>query len=138
MCSLMSLGDVQAKSPFQTALAESEPGTPPSMCEYSSGPDAEEPVSVLLVATQFSDAGQANASLSNQRQAAVDAGIPVVDIPGLGEKAHASGVDEVGVHAVVGNRLIDANLGGEWPDTTDEAKIAAGTELIRTILSRLP
>lgn len=138
MCTLMPIGDVQAKSPFQTPLAEFEEGVVPGMCEYSSAGDAEEPVSVLLVVTEFQSAADANTSLTNQRQNAVDAGIPVRDLDGLGERAFGSGSDEVGVHAVVGNRLIDANMGGEWPDTTDDAKVAAGVELVRLILERLP
>jgi len=64
--------------------------------------------------------------------------LPVTDIDGLGDVAFSSGVDEVSVQAVAANRLISATLQGEWPDTTDDAKVAAGTELVRTIISRLP
>ena len=44
---------------------------------------------------------------------------------------------KVSVQAVVGDRLLTATLQGEWPDTTDDAKVAAGTELVRTVISRL-
>lgn len=138
MCELMPLADVQAKSPFQTPLARAEEGAVPGMCEFRSAEDAEEPVSVLLVITEFGSGRDARTSLANQRQAAVDAGIPVTDIDGLGEEAFGSGSDEVGVHARIDRFVIDANMGGEWPDTTDDAKVTAGTELVRTILSRLP
>lgn len=138
MCELMPLGDVQAKSPFQTPLGQFEEGVVPGMCEYSSALDAEEPVSVLLVLTAFGSAADAQTSLASARQSNVDLGLPVSDISGLGDKAFGAGVDEVGVHAVVDNIVIDANMGGEWPDTTSDAKVAAGTELVRTIISRLP
>jgi hypothetical protein len=138
MCQLMPLGDVQPKSPFQTALAEFEEGVVPGMCEYSSALDAEEPVSILLVMTPFQSAADAQTSLASARQSNVDIGVPVTDLSGLGDKAFAGGSDEVGVHAVLGNLVIDANMGGEWPDTTDDAKVAAGTELVRTIIARLP
>ena len=138
MCTLMPLADVQSRSPFQTALAEFEEGGVSGMCEYASAADAEEPVSVLLVLTEFQSAADAQTSLTNARQTNVDIGLPVSDISGLGDKAFAGGSDEVGVHAVLGNLVIDANMGGEWPDTTDDAKVAAGTELVRTIISRLP
>jgi hypothetical protein len=138
MCQLMPLGDVQAKSPFQTPLAEFKQSVVAGMCEYSSASDAEEPVSVLLVVTTFNSAEDAQTSLASARQSNVDSGVPVADITGLGDEAFGAGEDEVGVHAVLGTRVIDANMGGEWPDTTSDAKVAAGTELVRTIISRLP
>ena len=76
--------------------------------------------------------------LADARQAAVDHGLPVTEIDDLGNSAFTSGVDEVLVQVLVDNRLVSAKLQGEWPDTTDEAKIAAGTELVRTLISRLP
>jgi hypothetical protein len=138
MCSLMPLGDVQAKSPFQTPLAKATPDTVRAGCTYRAALDAEEPVSVGLVVTTFDSAADALTALANHRQAAVDAGLPAGDIGGLGDRAFSAGSDEVGVHAVVGASVIDANFKGEWPDTTDDAKVAAGTELVRTIISRLP
>jgi hypothetical protein len=138
MCSLMPLGDVQAKSPFQTPLAQATPDVVRAGCTYRAALDAEEPVSVLLSVTTFDSAADALTALANHRQAAVDAGLPAGDIAGLGDRAFSAGSDEVGVHAVVGASVIDANFKGEWPDTTDDAKVAAGTELVRTIISRLP
>jgi len=138
MCALMPLGDVQAKSPFQTPLAEAKPDVVPAGCTYRAAPDAEEPVSVLLSVTTFDSAADARTALRNHRQTIVDAGLPVADVAGLGDEAFSAGSDEVGVHAVIGGAVVDANFKGEWPDTTDDAKVAAGTELVRTIISRLP
>jgi hypothetical protein len=138
MCVLMPLGVVQEKSPFQTPLAQAKAGTLEGMCEYRSADDATDPVSVLLSVTDFGSKPDAQTSLANARQAAVDAGLPVDDLNGLADGGFSSGVDEVGVHARLDNMIIDANFGGEWPDTTDDAKVTAGKQLIRTIVDRLP
>ena len=138
MCSLMPLGDVQAASPFSTPLAEANPGTPPSMCEYVSAADADEPVGVLLVATDFGSAEGAATHMTAYRQNMANAGVTLAEVDGVGDQAVSNGTDEVGVHAIVGRYALDANLGGEWPDTTDAAKVAAGTSLLRTLISRLP
>ncbi len=138
MCSLMSLDDVQAASPFSTPLAEALPGTPPSMCEYRSADDADEPVGVLLVATDFGSAEGAATHMAAYRENMELAGLALADVSGVGDEAVSSGVDEVGVHAIVGRYAVDANLGGEWPDTTDASKVAAGTSLLQTLISRLP
>lgn len=45
--------------------------------------------------------------------------------------------DLVGVKAISGSMAIDANMGGEYPDTADGAKVAAVTSLARTIIARL-
>ncbi len=68
----------------------------------------------------------------------VNLGTPPTQIGGLGDAASSAGQDEVGVQAVQGNLVIDANLKGEWPAVTDTAKVTAGTALIRLIISRLP
>jgi len=138
MCELISLGDVQAVSPFSTPLTEVERGLVPGMCTYSSAPDAEEHVSVLLSLTDLGTAENAAAHRNNYRQAALDQGHQVTDISGLGDAAIGFGTDLVGVHAWISTLAIDANLGGEWPDTTDASKIAAATSLARTIIERLP
>jgi hypothetical protein len=138
MCTLMPLADVQAKSPFQTALATATPDVVPAGCTYTAAIDAEEPVSVGLVVTTFDSPADAITVLHNDRQTIVDRGLPVSDIAGLGDEAFSYGSDEVGVRAVVGALYVEAHLKGEWPDTTDDAKVAAGTELVRTIISRLP
>ncbi len=137
MCTLVPLGDVQAASPFSTPLAEAEPGTPPSMCEYSSSVDADDQVGVLLVATDFGTAAAAQAHMAAYRQNMQAAGVTLADVSGVGDEAVSNGEDEVGVHAIVGSFALDANLRGEWPDTTDAAKVAAGISLLRTIISRL-
>jgi hypothetical protein len=64
--------------------------------------------------------------------------VALSDLGGLGDEAVSSGTDEVGVHAIAGRFALDANLGGEWPDTTDASKVAAGTALLRTVIGRLP
>ena len=138
MCALMPLGDVLAKSPFQTPLAVAKPDVVRTGCTYTAALDAEEPVSVGLVVTTFDSAADALTVLRNDRQAVVDRGLPAGDIAGLGDAAFSSGSDEVGIRAVIGAAYVEAHFKGEWPDTTDDAKIAAGTELVRTIISRLP
>jgi hypothetical protein len=138
MCALMPLSDVQAKSPFQTPLADATSDVVPAGCTYRAALDAEEPVSIGLVATEFDSPADAITVLHNDRQAVADRGLPLSDITGLGDEAFSSGSDEVSVWAVVGAIFIEAHLKGEWPDTPDDAKVVAGTELVRTIISRLP
>jgi hypothetical protein len=135
VCQLMTLADVQSRSPFQTPLTQF--AEEPNACVYRSDDDAADKVSIRLEVNNYEFADAANTSFVNARQAAVDAGLPVSDLSDLADVAFASGVDEVGVRAVVGGALVTANMKGEWPDTTDDAKVAAGTELIRTIISRL-
>lgn len=138
MCSLMPLGDVQAKSPFQTPLATATPDVAPQGCTYRAALDAEEPVSIGLVVNRSDSPADALTGLHNDRQTIVDSGLPVADITGLGDEAFSYGSDEVGIRAVVGAAYVEAHFKGEWPDTTDDAKVAAGTELVRTIIARLP
>ncbi len=138
MCALMPLGDVQAKSPFQTPLAEANPDVVKAGCTYTAALDAEEPVSVGLVVTEFDAPADAMTVLHSDRQAVADRGLPIGDITGLGDEAFSSGSDEVAVRAVVGALYVEAHFKGEWPDTTDDVKVVAGTELVRTIISRLP
>jgi hypothetical protein len=134
----MPLADVQAKSPFQTPLVGSKSSDDQQTCTYSSAEDSGDQVSIVVQATDYATAKKAKSAFDDARQASVDHGLPVTDIDGLGDVAFSSGVDEVSVQAVAANRLISATLQGEWPDTTDDAKVAAGTELVRTIISRLP
>jgi len=138
VCGLLTLDDVRTKSPFQTPLAKTHPSNSQATCEYVSDEDAGDQVSIVITAADNPSAKKARSALDDARQAAVDRGLPVNDIDGLGDAAFSSGVDEVSVQATVANRLISATLQGEWPDTTDDAKVAAGTELVRTIISRLP
>lgn len=143
MCALMPLGEVQARSPFNAPLETAVEGVSPIWCAYSSGLDAETPVGIGLGATEFASAADAQTALANHRQDAVNLGLPMSDISGLGDAAFWSGADEVGVEAVVRNTVVDANLKGEFPNpnlpsTSDAEKISAGTELVKAIIARLP
>src|SRR3954447_5877581 len=136
VCALMPLGEVQSKSPFQAVLADSKPTVPAGGCQYLAALGTG--VTLLLEVSGYElSVADAQTAFASHRQAAVDRGLPVSDITGLGDVAFAAGSDIVGVHALVGNLQLDANFHGEWPDTTDDAKVAAGTELVRTLLSRL-
>ena len=138
MCALVPLADVQEKSPFQTPLAAVRAGALPGTCEYRSADDATDPVSIVLTVTEYGSSSDARSALADARQTAVDAGLPVDDLNGLADGGFASGVDDVGVQARLGNLVIEAQFKGEWPDTTDDAKVTAGKQLIRTIVGRLP
>jgi hypothetical protein len=138
MCTLMPLADVQAASPFTTPLADSAQGATPGMCEYVSGPDADQPVGVLLSLTDFGTPDLALTHMTAYRQNLTNAGVAFVEVGGVGDQAVSSGSDEVGVHTIVGSYALDANLGGEWPDTPDSAKLTAGTSLLQTLIARLP
>jgi hypothetical protein len=138
LCTVLTLDDVRAKSPFQTPLAKAGASNSGDKCEYSSDEDAGDQVSIVIEVARYPTAKKAKSAIDDARQAAVDHGLPVTDVDDLGDSAFASGVDEVSVRAVGGDKLISATLQGEWPDTTDDAKIAAGTELVRTVISRLP
>ena len=133
----MSLAEVAAKSPFQTPIVSAKVSEDQQTCTYSSAEDSGDQVSIVIAATDYPTARKARSALDDARQAAVDHGLPVNDIDLPGDVAFSSGVDEVTVQAVAGDRLITVTLQGEWPDTTDDAKIAAGAELVRTLISRL-
>ena len=135
LCTVLTLDEVRAKTPFQTPLASAHGDE--DKCEYRSDEDAGDQVSIVVKADDYASARKAKSALDDARQAAVDHGLPVTDIADLGDDAFASGVDEVSVQAVAGDRLVTVTLQGEWPDTTDDAKVAAGTELVRTMISRL-
>jgi hypothetical protein len=137
MCTLVPLGDVQGVSPFSTPLAEAVPGTPPSMCEYRSAADADEPVGVLLAATDFGTPEMARAHMAAYRENMSNAGVALAEVAGVGDEAVSSGSDEVGVHAIAGRYALDANFGGEWPDTPDAAKVSAATNILKTLVARL-
>ncbi len=137
VCGLVPLADAMGKSPFQTPLVTAKGSDGGQTCTYGSAEDSGDQVSIVVAATDYASAKKAKSALDDARQAAVDHGLPVNDIDGLGDAAFSSGVDEVSVQVVVGYRLLTATLQGEWPDTTDDAKVAAGTELVRTVISRL-
>ena len=138
MCALVPVGDVQAHSPFSNALVSAKTNVVPGMCTYASAAGAGGPVGVLLAVTAYESASEAMAAHAVHEQDEVSLGTPPTQISGLGDAASSAGQDEVGVQAVQGNLVIDANLKGEWPAVTDAAKVAAGTALIRLIISRLP
>lgn len=91
-----------------------------------------------IVLTDFGSAENAQIHQDNYMQQAVDSGFTVQEISGLGDDAFAFGTDEVGVHAARGAVVVDVNLGGEYPDTTDAAKVSAGTSLVAKVFARLP
>jgi hypothetical protein len=138
VCALMPLADVQADSPFSTPLATAEEGGAPTLCEYTSAPEADEPVGVLITVTDFGTASNAQVHQDNYRQQAVDSGSAVQDVSGVGDDAFAFGVDEVGVHASRGAIVVDVNLSGEYPATSDASKVSAATRLASKVFARLP
>jgi hypothetical protein len=140
MCALVPLGDVQAHSPFTYPMATAKPGLAlPSACAYAAADTNEtRGIGILLEVTAFASKAVAMASHRNHEQDEKDRSIPPQTIAGLGDAASAAGEDEVGVQAVLGNRVIDANLKGQFPDVSASRKIAAGTELVKLIISRLP
>jgi hypothetical protein len=138
MCDLMPGVDVQGRAPFSVPFKKATPmSSIPQGCVYEFEGDRDS-ASILLVVTDFQTPEDALTSHRNHEQDETNLGTPPQQIAGLGDTASAAGEDEVGVQTVVGRRVIDANLGGQWPDVTAAAKIASGTELIRLILSRLP
>jgi hypothetical protein len=137
-CALMPLADVQADSPFGTPLADADDRGITQQCEYTSASGAEEPVSVLIVITDFGTTDNAQVHQDNYRLQAADTGFSVQELSGLGDDAFAFGVDEVGVHASRGALVVDVNMSGEYPDTTDASKVSAGTSLVGKVFARLP
>jgi hypothetical protein len=141
MCAKVPLGDVQAHSPFTYALVTATPGGPalPGACIYdAANTNQSRGIGILLQVTPFASKALALASHHRHEQDEIARSTTPQAIPGLGDTASGAGMDEVGVQAVVGNRVIDANLKGEYPDVSDSSKIAAGAQLIKVIISRLP
>jgi hypothetical protein len=138
VCALMPLGEVQADSPFSTPLATAVQGGASTICEYRSDAQAAEPVGVIITVTDFGTAENALVHQANYRQQAMDDGFPMQEISGLGDDAFAFGSDEVGVHAARGALVVDVNLGGDYPATTDPSKVAAGKSLVGKVFARLP
>jgi hypothetical protein len=140
MCSLIPGADVQARAPFTIPLRDALPtSTSPQGCVYSFSGDRDL-ASVLLTVTDFDSPADALAALHNKEQTFRDnLSLEPQPVAGVGDEAAAfPGGDEVGVEAVVGNRVVDANLKGQFPDVGDAQKVPAATELAKLIIARLP
>ena len=146
-CEIMPLADVQALSPLRTPFAYSEPerGNEDS-CRYQSSiePLAEWPNSILLI---LRDLGTAEAALSvveEFRTFELERDRPVDTVAGLGDKAYSTTEDPW-------NAIVEASKGRYWahieiddsgnlqfPEVPVPGKVAAGVEIIRLALSRIP
>jgi hypothetical protein len=141
MCAKVPLADAQAHSPFTYPLATAAPGglALPGACIYNAAnTNQSRDIGILLEVTTFGSKALAMASHRRHEQDETARSTPPQTITGLGDAASGAGMDEVGVQAVLGNRVIDANLKGQYPDVSDARKIAAGIELVKLIISRLP
>jgi hypothetical protein len=139
MCALMPVGDVQQNSPFSIALATAKRNVVPGACVYASAAGARESVGIQLIVTDFGSPSAAMTVFRNHQQDEIDHSIAPQSISGVGDVANGyPGGDEVGVQAVIGSRIVDANFKGQYPDITASQKIAAGTRLLKLLISRLP
>jgi len=140
MCSLVPGPDVQARAPFTIPLKDvKQTSNSPQGCLYSFAGDRDL-ASVLLTVTDFDTPADAVAALHNKEQTFRDnLGLEPQQVAAVGDEAAAfPGGDEVGVEAALGNRVVDANLKGQFPDVADAQKIPAATELAKLIIARLP
>jgi hypothetical protein len=140
MCSLVPGAEVQARTPFTIPLKDAVPtSTSPQGCVYSFSGNRDL-ASVLLTVTDFDSAADALTALHSKQQTFRDnLSLEPQPVSGVGDEAAAfPGGDEVGVEAAVGNRVVDANLKGQFPDVGDAQKIPAATELVKLIIARLP
>jgi hypothetical protein len=140
MCSLVPAGDVQSRTPFTIPLKDAVPTSDsPQGCLYSFSGDRDL-ASVLLTVTDFDSPADALTALHDKEQTFRDnLSLEPQSVAGVGDEAAAfPGGDEVGVEAVVANRVVDANLKGQFPDVGDAQKVPAATELAKLIIARLP
>ncbi len=140
MCTLVQAGDVQSRVPFTIPFQDAKSTDPmPQGCVYRWSGSGEY-ASVLLQLTDFASAADARAAHEAKiATARENLGLEAQPISGLGDVAAAfPGGNEVGVQVVVGSRVLDVNLTGQYPDVTSQQKVAAGTEIARLVLARLP
>ena len=140
MCSLVPGGDVQSRTPFTIPLTETKPtSSSPQGCVYSFSGNRDL-ASVLLTVTDFDSPADALTALHSKEQTfRENLNLEPQPVAGVGDEAAAfPGGDEVGVEAVAGNRVVDANLKGQFPDVGDAQKVPAATDLAKLIIARLP
>ncbi len=146
VCALMPLGDIQARSPFTRPLVTAnipDSAGSPETCTYASA-ITDAGTSITLVVEGFPQPADAMGALQRHGQDYADQGTPPQAIAGLGDAAYGiPRPEEAGVWAAVGSRLISAVLKGEWqegdvPDVALAAKFAAGAELLKLVIARLP
>lgn len=146
-CEIMPLADVQALSPLRTpfAFAEPEDGIE-ERCWYNSSiePPVDWPNAIRLTLRDYVTPDQAMLALEDFRDFGTDAYPPVSAVPGLGDAAYTynEGQYRSLVEAVKGRYWAHIDIADsgnlEFPEVPSAEKVAAGTEIIRLALSRLP
>ena len=146
-CEIVPLADVQALSPLRTPFAYSEPERGnEDTCRYQSSiePLAEWPNSILLTLRDLGTAEAALAVVEEFRTFELERDRPVDAVTGLGDKAFSTTEDPW-------NAIVEASKGRYWahieiddsgnlefPQVPVPGKVAAGVEIIRLALSRIP
>lgn len=146
-CNLMPLAEVQALSPLRTDLAFAEPENGvEERCWYNSSidPPVEWPNAIRLTLRDYVTPEQAMLALENFRDFGNEAYPPVSTVSGLGDAAYSYNEGEYRslVEAVRGRYWAHIDIADsgnlEFPEVPSEQKVAAGTEIIRVALSRMP
>jgi hypothetical protein len=148
MCDVVNLSEVQALSPLRTALAEANPDQDDiNGCNYTSSidPPVKWPNGFFLTFTDFLTAERALASLEDDRAFAADEhGLAVSEVAALGDKAYTFSESDYNttVETAFGQYVVTAvvfdsgNL--EFPQVPRAGKAAAGAQLLKLALPRLP
>lgn len=139
VCALVSLGDVQAISPFSVALETAEPNGSPAVCLYDNWHGTSTvPVSITILVTTFASPADATGEFHNREKDERNLNVPVSPITGVGDAASAFlAADEVSALALAGSRVINVRCKGQTPDL-DPAKPAANVKLLKLVIPRLP
>jgi hypothetical protein len=146
-CEIMPLADVQAISPLRTEFAFAEPDEGnEERCWYNSSidPPSEWPNAIRLTLRDMVTAEAAMLSLEDFRDFGNEAYPPVSAVARLGDAAYTynEGDYRTLVAAVRGRYWAHVDIADsgnlEFPEVPSPEKAAAGTEILRLALSRLP
>jgi len=139
----MPLGDVQALSPFTRPLVTATADAGVGGC-WNVSPIPNIGTSIALVVEGLGSPSEAVAALRQTGQDFAGLGTPPEVLPGVGDEAFGiPRPEEASIWASAGNYVVCAILKGEWeeadvPDVPLTAKYAAGSQLLKQVIARLP
>jgi hypothetical protein len=139
MCNLITGPEVAGYSPFESKYhkSESDPNLSQSCFYYFTG-DNNKSGTIVITLDDKPTAKFAIASVKSFEQVVKENwGGEAEMVDSLGQRAATWGDDEVSLWIAIGNRVLEIDLKGEFPDVTSTQKKNAAKALARFVMKKL-
>ncbi|MFI5186847.1 MAG: hypothetical protein ACHQF0_08995 [Chitinophagales bacterium] len=141
MCDLMPGPEVAGYSPFNGRYVKSLPSLSYLLqsCTYYFVADNNNGASIsILLNDDYATAKDAMSSIRNfEKTAKENFGTDADIVDSLGDRAAIWGDDEVSLWIAIGNRVLEIDLKGQYPDVTATQKKNAAKALARLVMKKL-